>query len=131
MERMRKTLVTFFTVRISSIMLPAACHRFQSSSWQCPFDRTGKLEVSNVDVFVFLPHDVRDFRNDARTVVMGDQDGVVFPIEVNGHAIDGVDTDIAAADAGPLDTTGVPLTPLTWMRAVVGMTARNLVGTKR
>ena len=62
---------------------------------------------------------------------MGDQDGVVFPIEVNGHAIDGVNTDIAAADAGPLDHNRVPLTPLTWMRAGDWDDCRNLVGTKR
>ena len=47
-------------------------------------------------------HEVRDVRDDARHVAVQDEDGFLVTRELHLHAVDDVDANVSAADAGTL-----------------------------
>ena len=47
-------------------------------------------------------HEVRDVRDDARHVAVQDEDGFLVTREFHLHAVDDVDANVSAADAGTL-----------------------------
>ena len=61
-----------------------------------------QLEGADVDVAVHEMHEVRDVRDDARHVTVQDEDGFLVTRELHFHAVDDVDANVSAADAGPL-----------------------------
>ena len=61
-----------------------------------------QLEGADVDVAVHEVHEVRDVCDDTRHITMQDEDGFLVPRELHFHAVDDVDANVSAPDAGPL-----------------------------